>query len=399
MTEHLLIEHVSGYELFELKGYETLAKASYSEYTTLTQIVNHISSLPITDSSEAVNSIQLLGNSEIPETLRNFLELNGVKTLHCDKSLQAALKALGIEQKSSPNIIRGVKGNLTKFTKTADQRVKEKAADRQLLMSVALAFARENIKYDLEREDSLVISVGNEIEQLENEISSLNGKINKLVKWYLPSTEKGEIRHQFTSETRHQFTSETLSELLAQKEISEMEAVISKGYFEMLNEKEKLLADLEEYLSKKLKALAPNLREILGDRLCLKLIQKAGGLVNLCLCPASTLQLFGAERALFRSLKMKTKTPKYGLLYKLGYVYRLDGLKENYGRMCRYIAAKCSLAARIDCFDEDRTGEYGRELRKLIDRKIKSYKSKKVVVETSAEILKRVHQKLKEREI
>ncbi|ELA41658.1 uncharacterized protein VICG_01291 [Vittaforma corneae ATCC 50505] len=411
MVEHLLVEHIAGYELFELKGFETLAQPLYTEYAALTQIVNHISSLAFTDVSEAVSSIKSLERGDIPEKLKIFLEMSSVKVLHCDKSLKNALKTVGIEQKYSPNIVRGVKVNLSKFTR--------QAGDKQLRMGAAFCLAKENIQYNLEREDNVAVSVGYEIENVEKDIENLKEKATKLLNWYFPSlnvTVNSDVfyslifNHINNARNTDSGTDDIVDGAVVSKDVSECVGIIKDGlndipefdisilkdYLSMIFEKEKLLRNLEEYLAEKMKILAPNLRHILGDKLCFKMIHKAGGLMNLSLYPSSTLQLLGAEKSLFRSLKMRTNTPKYGLIYQLNYLHRSGCLGGNIGRMCRFIAAKCSVAARIDCFCEDRSGEYGKELKKLIDKKIQSYKSRKIEIETTAETMKRVEKRLKE---
>lgn len=62
-------------------------------------------------------------------------------------------------------------------------------------------------------------------------------------------------------------------------------------------------------------ALAPNLTALLGELVGARLISHAGSLVSLAKYPASTVQILGAEKALFRALKTKKDTPKYGLIY------------------------------------------------------------------------------------
>jgi nucleolar protein 58 len=72
---------------------------------------------------------------------------------------------------------------------------------------------------------------------------------------------------------------------------------------------------LAEYLSNRMKAIAPNLTALVGDLVGARLISHAGSLLNLAKHPASTVQILGAEKALFRALKTKHDTPKYGLIY------------------------------------------------------------------------------------
>lgn len=105
---------------------------------------------------------------------------------------------------------------------------------------------------------------------------------------------------------------------------------------------------LSEYLHTKMTSVAPNLQVLIGDLVGARLISHAGSLTNLAKYPASTVQILGAEKALFRALKAKTNTPKYGLLYHSSYIGRA-GLK-NKGRISRFLANKCSIASRIDCF-------------------------------------------------
>lgn len=105
---------------------------------------------------------------------------------------------------------------------------------------------------------------------------------------------------------------------------------------------------LSEYLHTKMTSVAPNLQVLIGDQVGARLISHAGSLTNLAKYPASTVQILGAEKALFRALKARTNTPKYGLLYHSTFIGRA-GLK-NKGRISRFLANKCSIASRLDCF-------------------------------------------------
>eukprot|EP00922_Rhytidocystis_sp_ex-Travisia-forbesii_P012549 GHVS01018911.1.p1 GENE.GHVS01018911.1~~GHVS01018911.1.p1 ORF type:complete len:587 (-),score=200.07 GHVS01018911.1:139-1710(-) len=110
-------------------------------------------------------------------------------------------------------------------------------------------------------------------------------------------------------------------------------------------------SNLHGYLNNKLNTVAPNLQTLLGDALAARLISHAGSLVNLAKAPASTIQILGAEKALFRALKAKTNTPKYGLLFQSSFIGRAG--QKSKGRISRCLANKCSLAARVDQFAPD----------------------------------------------
>jgi len=74
-------------------------------------------------------------------------------------------------------------------------------------------------------------------------------------------------------------------------------------------------AQLFDYLKNRMVAIAPNLTALVGELVGARLIAHAGSLMNLAKHPASTVQILGAEKALFRALKTRKDTPKYGLIY------------------------------------------------------------------------------------
>ena len=128
--------------------------------------------------------------------------------------------------------------------------------------------------------------------------------------------------------------------------------------------------NMHEYLHSKINQVAPNLSSLIGDQViefhmylllvlnnklkrsfsqvAARLISHAGSLTNLAKYPASTIQILGAEKALFRALKTKSNTPKYGLIFHSSFIGKAG--TANKGRISRYLANKCAIASRIDCF-------------------------------------------------
>lgn len=96
-------------------------------------------------------------------------------------------------------------------------------------------------------------------------------------------------------------------------------------------------------------------------------------MTNLAKAPASTVQILGAEKALFRALKTKGNTPKYGLIYHSTFIGRADA--KNKGRISRYLANKCSIATRIDSFSDEPTRLYGEKLREQVEERLKFYET------------------------
>merc|ERR1712217_886467 len=129
-------------------------------------------------------------------------------------------------------------------------------------------------------------------------------------------------------------------------------------------------------------------------------ISHAGSLTNLAKYPASTVQILGAEKALFRALKTKGNTPKYGLIFHSTFIGRAQ--QKNKGRISRYLANKCSIAARIDNFSDEATTVFGEKLRDQVEERLnfltegtKPRKNVEVMQEAIKEIRKRKKKKSK----
>merc|ERR1712060_795041 len=117
------------------------------------------------------------------------------------------------------------------------------------------------------------------------------------------------------------------------------------------------------YLQDKMASVAPNLATLIGETVGARLISHAGSLTNLAKYPASTVQILGAEKALFRALKTKGNTPKYGLIFHSSFIGRA-GAKN-----------KGSIASRIDCFSEDSTTIFGSKLKEQVEDRLKFYET------------------------
>ena len=109
-------------------------------------------------------------------------------------------------------------------------------------------------------------------------------------------------------------------------------------------------AQLSGYLSARMAAIAPNLTALVGELVGARLIAHAGSLMNLAKSPASTIQILGAEKALFRALKTKHDTPKYGLIYHASLIGQATG--KNKGKIARMLATKAAMGLRVDALSE-----------------------------------------------
>merc|ERR1711957_531609 len=154
-------------------------------------------------------------------------------------------------------------------------------------------------------------------------------------------------------------------------EISDIDLINVEHFSKQVVELVEYRKELTEYLRSKMKAVAPNLAALIGDVVGARLISHAGSLTNLAKYPASTVQILGAEKALFRALKTKGNTPKYGLIFHSTFIGRAAA--KNKGRISRYLANKCSIACRIDNFSEEPTNKFGEKLREQVEERLRLY--------------------------
>ena len=131
--------------------------------------------------------------------------------------------------------------------------------------------------------------------------------------------------------------------------------------------------DLFAYLQERMHSVAPNLSALIGEVVGARLIAHSGSLVSLAKCPASTIQILGAEKALFRALKTRSNTPKYGLIFHSSFIGRAGA--KNKGRISRYLANKCSIASRLDSFAEEPTELYGMKMKEQVEQRLNFYET------------------------
>ncbi len=129
--------------------------------------------------------------------------------------------------------------------------------------------------------------------------------------------------------------------------------------------------EMEKYMDETMESVAPHIRALAGSLLGARLIALAGGLINLARKPASTIQVLGAEKALFRSLKTGTRPPKHGIIFQHTIIH--EAKRWHRGKIARALAGKLAIAARADAFG----GQYiGAQLKASLDRRIEEIRQK-----------------------
>ena len=226
------------------------------------------------------------------------------------------------------------------------------------LISIYQNLAIYKIKKESAGEDKHLIQAINSIDEIDEAISKLIERIREWYALYFP--EMDTIKNNETY-IRLISQNKTKEEILKAKpdafpqdildlddNINPMDLEIMNNYAKSIHELQKSRKNIEDYIDSKMESIAPNLRLLVGSTLAAKLISHAGGIKRLAMYPSSTVQIMGAEKALFRHLKSGDRPPKYGLIYQHPQV---RGAKWwNRGKIARMLAGQISFAARRDIF-------------------------------------------------
>lgn len=245
---------------------------------------------------------------------------------------------------------------------------------RTLIHDVSVALTRGGVKKAAEKRDLLIIQA---IQALDDVDKTLNLFSSRLREWYglhFPELnrlmEKHEMYLRLVADLgdRSAFTLENLEKegvpadkikIVAEASKSSMGASVAEEDLEKIREMcrnmlelYKIRDSLETYIDNTMKTVTPNIHSLVGASLGARLIALAGGLENLAKRPASTIQVLGAEKALFRALRTGAKPPKHGVIFQHQDIHSAERWQR--GKIARALAGKLAIAARLDAF----SGEY-----------------------------------------
>jgi nucleolar protein 56 len=415
MADYLLFESPVGYSLFKValqgdavgnrlkevqEGVNDLAKFG--------KMVDLTSFLPFENNKQALGEINDVSEGVASETLVSFLELNLPKPSKkkkvvlglLDKGLAGSIKSAfpfvdcetGDTSEVVQDLLRGLRLHFTKML----SQLREGDLDTAQL-GLGHAYSRAKVKFSVTRDDNHIIQAIAILDQLDKAINTFSMRVREWYSWHFPELYKVVSENQRYAEValfvqdKKTLNDEKLHDLAALveddkgvaqniidaakhsmgQEISEsdMENVIA--FAERVVSLSKYRKSLYQYLVSKMSVVAPNLAALIGEVVGARLISHAGSLTNLSKYPASTVQILGAEKALFRALKTKGNTPKYGLLYHSSFIGRAG--PKNKGRISRFLANKCSIASRIDNFSETPTTKFGEALKQQVEERLEFY--------------------------
>lgn len=377
---YALVELPAGVALFKVNGDKQKLKAFHHFKST----------------ADALESTTQLVNGELSKPIRKFLKKNfvekglsenlAVMDAKLGKAIKEALEIPCIHGEETFAMFRAVKANL-------DTLIEEVSRERldQSALGLAHTLNRYKLKFSADKIDMMVVQAVALLEDLDKEINKYAMRAKEWYGWHFPELAKVINDNMkfanivLTMKTRFQAKEADLESILEEEECVKVReaAMISMGteiaeedldnISQLCNEvvqASKYREQLAAYLSSRMQTIAPNLTTMVGEQVGARLIQKAGSLLSLAKYPSSTVQILGAEKALFRALKQRQATPKYGILYNAQLVSKAP--QANKGTISRVLAAKASLSARIDSFGE-LDNSPAQEYRSQVEARLKAF--------------------------
>jgi nucleolar protein 56 len=253
--------------------------------------------------------------------------------------------------------------------------------------SVSMELAKMRIKGASEKRDLIVAQAIQTLDDLDRTVNLFMSRLREWYGIYFPEMDRLIEKHETYARLvlnlgyKENYTFDSVvaeglpkerSELVANTAQSSMGADISELDLQQIQSLSRdvltfyvLRKNMEGYVDRTMEELAPNVKAVAGALLGARLIAMAGSLQNLAMRPASTIQVLGAEKALFRSLKTGARPPKHGLIFQHTILH--DAKRWQRGKIARVIAGKLSIAARADAFGGNFIGD---RLKIEIDRRV-----------------------------
>ncbi|KAM8917842.1 nucleolar protein 56 [Spinachia spinachia] len=407
---HVLFEHAAGYALFVVKEVEEIGmllpqvEESVLSIGKFNSMVSLAAFFPFKSAQGALENMNAISEGVVHADLKLFLETNlplsrkkkvvlGVSDAKIGAALQeeftVSIQTGGVVAEMG----RGLRLHFHSLVKGLTGMAASKAQ-----LGLGHSYSRAKVKFNVNRVDNMIIQSIALLDQLDKDINTFSMRVREWYGYHFPELIKivsdnfMYCRMAQLIGNRKELSEESLPSLeevvmdapKAQAileasrssmgmDISPIDLINIERFSTRVVSLASYRLELQEYLRSKMSQVAPNLAALIGEVVGARLISHAGSLTNLAKYPASTVQILGAEKALFRALKTKGNTPKYGLIFHSTFIGRAAA--KNKGRISRYLANKCTIASRIDCFSDVPTSVYGDKLRGQVEERLSFYET------------------------
>ena len=341
--------------------------------------------------ADALAAAAALVDSKLPKSLKKFLSKHadgeGGDTLAVadaklggivkDKLSLPCIFGAGVQE-----LMRGLRSQLGALVAGLGA-----AGVAPMSLGLSHSLSRYKLKFSPDKVDTMVVQAIGLLDDLDKELNTYAMRVREWYGWHFPEMTKvlGDnllyARAIRLMGMRTSAASTDFSEVLDEQQEADLKhaAQVSMGtdisdadmaHIAALADQVVGLAEyrgqLYDYLKARMAAIAPNLTCLVGELVGARLIAHAGSLMALAKHPASTVQILGAEKALFRALKTKHDTPKYGLIYHASLVG--SSAPKLKGKISRVLAAKCALSIRVDALGDAAGATIGIDDREKVRR-------------------------------
>jgi len=401
----VLFETPAGFALFKVNDDKKIQKTDnlFQEFSSVEgaqKLVSLKKFSKFKNTADALKAATKLVESKLSSSLKKFLKKEIVdkgltETLAiADSKLGGAIKEkLGIQcihDNSIFELMRGIRNQI-------ENLVTDVSSSDFTAMSLGLShsLSRYKLKFSPDKVDTMIVQAIGLLDDLDKELNTYAMRVREWYGWHFP--ELGRIitdnlgfakvvkqmgarvnaaRTDFANILPEALQNEIreAAQISMGTEVSEEDIDNIKELCDQVISITEYREQLFEYLKNRMQAIAPNLTVLVGELVGARLIAHAGSLLNLAKYPASTVQILGAEKALFRALKTKRETPKYGLIYHASLVGQTT--PKNKGKISRMLAAKAAIATRCDALGEgEQTSNVGTEGRTRVEMRLKALES------------------------
>nr|CAD7260723.1 unnamed protein product [Timema shepardi] len=311
----VLFEHAAGYALFRVKEFEETGmllpqvEESVTDISRFNSIVKLVGFSPFKTALKALENLNSISEGILPEDLQLFLEtflpksskkskvILGVSEPKIGASITESIGVTCQHVGAIPEIIRGIRQHFPKLIKGFTAQSSSTAQ-----LGLGHSYSRAKVKFNVNRVDNMIIQSIALLDQLDKDINTFSMRIREWYSYHFPELVKiVPENYLFAKVARFVKNRKELNE----EKLEELEEIVmdSGKAQAILDASRSSMADyrkeLSGYLATKMQDVAPNLATLIGDQVGARLIAHAGSLTNLAKYPASTVQILGAEKALF----------------------------------------------------------------------------------------------------
>ncbi|CAH0014587.1 unnamed protein product [Clonostachys rhizophaga] len=381
MSLFVLAETPAGYGLFKAADKKLLKNNDLAEDFAhpekLVEMLKLKKFVKFESAAVALEEAASLKEGKVPELLSSLLEdLKAEKKASlavADMKLGSSIsnladsKLTAVSGSDTMDLFRGIREHLSSLI----PGLVPENVDRMAL-GLSHSMSRHKLKFSADKVDSMIIQAIKMLDDLDKELNVYAMRTKEWYGWHFPELAKtlndnvAYARVVLAAGMRTNIVDTDLSEILPEELEEAVKARAEMSMGTDITEKDldnikslanqvilytNYRAELSSYLESRMRAIAPNLTALVGVLVGARLIAHAGSLISLAKSPGSTIQILGAEKALFRALKTKHDTPKYGIIYHSSLIGQATG--RNKGKIARMLSAKAALGLRVDALDEE----------------------------------------------